>query len=161
VPDVTLQTTYNSSRSITDLPVPLAAIPDLSRTLSFGVSVTLPFFNRNQGNRAEAEIILKQARQHREQVEKLARYEIVTALARFRAAHNAFRTLNEGAVTRSMHNLHAMQAAYSLGAYRMTELIAEQRRWLDVQRELTEALAEQNRALIVFHQASGFVSLTK
>jgi outer membrane protein TolC len=42
-----------------------------------------------------------------------------------------------------------------MGAFRMTELIAEQRRMVDSQREYTEVLTERERALADLQTAIG------
>ena len=48
-----------------------------------------------------------------------------------------------------------MRAAYQVGAFRVSELLAEQRRLVDMQREMTEALAERFRALAELRAALG------
>jgi outer membrane protein TolC len=50
-----------------------------------------------------------------------------------------------------------MRAAYETGAFRISELLAEQRRLIDSQREMTEALAERYRALADLQTALGVV----
>ena len=49
----------------------------------------------------------------------------------------------------------AIRAAYQIGEFRITDLLAEQRRLVDSQRELTEALTEQYRALADLDSAMG------
>ncbi|MGH8700723.1 MAG: TolC family protein [Burkholderiales bacterium] len=61
-PGVTVSAKYSFDRSITDLPAPLTPVPDRSRQFSFGVSVELPLFKRNQGAVAEAATAITQAR---------------------------------------------------------------------------------------------------
>jgi outer membrane protein TolC len=58
---------------------------------------------------------------------------------------------------RSNDNIRAIRAAYDVGAFRVTDLIAEQRRLLDSQREYTEALAERYRALADLQSAMGSI----
>ena len=52
-------------------------------------------------------------------------------------------------------NIRTLRAAYDIGAFRITELITEQRRLLDAQREYTEALTERYRALADLQAALG------
>ena len=58
-------------------------------------------------------------------------------------------------IARSNDNIRAIRAAYDVGAFRVTDLIAEQRRLLDSQREYTEALAERYRAMADLQSAMG------
>lgn len=60
-----------------------------------------------------------------------------------------------GAEEESVPRPPVIRAAYEIGAYRITDLIAEQRRLVDSQREYTEALAEQYRALADIQAATG------
>jgi outer membrane protein TolC len=48
---------------------------------------------------------------------------------------------------RSIQNIRSIREAYQIGAFRVTDLLVEQRRFIDLQREYIEALAERYRAL--------------
>lgn len=146
-PGVTVSTTYSSSRSITDLPDPLISAPDRALTLSFGVSIELPIFKRNQGTKAEAAVAITQAQLRRELAEQRVRSEVTAAHARYRAAQAALATFEQGVMGRSAANVETLREAYRLGAFRVTELLAEQRRLVDSQREYTELLVERDRAM--------------
>lgn len=154
-PDVTAFTKYSFDRSLTDLPEPFAPIPDKSRQLSFGVSVGIPVFNRNQGAKGEAALAISQAQKRREFLEAVVRAEVTSAYERLEAARAALSTFEQGVIARSEENIKAIRAAYQLGEFRITDLLAEQRRLVDSQREFTEALAEQYRALADLQQAMG------
>jgi cobalt-zinc-cadmium efflux system outer membrane protein len=146
-PGVTVSAKYSSDRSINDLPAPLTPFPDRSHQLSFGVSVELPLFKRNQGAIAEAETAITQAQRRREFAEQVVRNEVASAYARYQAAQAAQRLFEQGVLAGSNANLNTLREAYRMGAFRVTELIAEQRRLVDSQREYTEALTERYRAL--------------
>lgn len=154
-PPVTVSAAFISGQSLTDLPEPIAAIPDRDQTLAFGVSVGLPFFNRNQGALAEAGVAVRQARVRREFVEQQIRGEITAAFRRVQAARSAVEIFEQGVITRTMDNLRVMRAAYNLGEFRITDLITEQRRALDAQREETEALLEWLKAVSDLQTAMG------
>ncbi len=83
------------------------------------------------------------------------RAEVASALARYQAAQASLATFEQGVIARSNENIRAIRAAYDVGAFRVTDLIAEQRRLLDSQREYTEALAERYRALADLQSAMG------
>ena len=128
---------------------------DKDRLLTFGVSVGLPVFNKNQGAKAEAAVAIAQARARREYLEAVVRSEVASAYARYEAASKALLAYEQGVIQRSQDNVRVMRAAYELGHFSVTELLAEQRRLLDSQRDFTEALAEQYRALADLQAAVG------
>jgi cobalt-zinc-cadmium efflux system outer membrane protein len=145
-PEVTISGKYVFDRSLTDLPEPLVPIPDLSRSLSFGVSLGLPVFNRNQGAKAESATAITQAQRRREFAETVVRADVTSAYQRYEAARSAVATFEQGVINRSNDNIRAIRAAYQIGQFSITDLLVQQRQLLDSQREFTEALAEQYRA---------------
>lgn len=153
-PEVTAFTRYTLSRGSFD-DTPVGVLRDRDKLLTFGVSVGLPVLNRNQGAKAEAAAAISQARARREFAESLVRSEVQTAYARYEAARSALFTFEQGVIARSEENIRVIRAAYELGEFRITDLIGEQRRLLDSQREFTEALAEQYRALADLESAIG------
>jgi outer membrane protein, heavy metal efflux system len=153
-PDVTAFTRYTVSRGAFD-DTPVGVLRDKDRLLTFGVSVGLPVFNRNQGAKAEAAAAITQARARREFLEAVVRSEVASAYARYEAATRALLTYEQGVIQRSQDNVRVMRAAYELGQFSVTELLAEQRRLVDSQRDFTEALAEQYRALADLQSAVG------
>jgi cobalt-zinc-cadmium efflux system outer membrane protein len=153
-PDVTPFTKYTVGRSVFD-DTPVGVLTDRDKLLSFGVSVGVPVFNRNQGAKAEAALAISQAQKRREFTEQLVRSEVASAYERYQAALVAVGTYNEGVIARSNENIRAIRAAYQIGEFRITDLLAEQRRLFDSQREFTEALTEQYRALADLQAAMG------
>ena len=124
-------------------------------SLTFGVAVGLPVFNKNQGAKAAAEISVRQAQARREFAERVVRGEILAAYQRFEAASRAVATLENAALPRSMQNVETFRKVYELGEIKITDLIAEQRRLLDATRDLTEALTQRYRAQIDLNIALG------
>ena len=153
-PEVTAFTRYTVSRGAFD-DTPVGTLRDKDRLLTFGVSVGLPVFNKNQGAKAEAAAAIAQARSRREYLEAVVRSEVASAYARYEAASKALATYEQGVIQRSSENVRIMRAAYELGHFSVTELLAEQRRLLDSQRDFTEALSEQYRALADLRSAVG------
>lgn len=156
-PDVTVFGRFSVEKSVFD-DTPVGILRDRDRTLAFGVSVSLPILNRNQGARAEAETAIAQARKRREFTEQRIRAEVASAYARLRAADAAVATFEQGVITRSNENLRSIRGAYQVGAFRITELLVEQRRYVDAQREYIEALAERYRALADLQTALGLAA---
>ncbi len=154
VPDVTPFGRFSSSSSAFD-DTPIGKLTDRSKSIGFGVSIALPIFNRNQGARAEASAAVTQAQQERGYLETTVRAEVESAFRRLRSTDSALATFESGVIARSTENLRTLRAAYQLGEYRITDLIAEQRRVVDAEREYTEILAERYRAAIDLQLATG------
>ncbi|MBX3266281.1 MAG: TolC family protein [Acidobacteria bacterium] len=143
-PDLTAYTRYSQGRSTYDAPT--APFAQRDRSLTFGVAIGLPLFNKNQGAKAEAEISIRQAQARREFAERAVRGEILSAYQRFEAASRAVSTLQTSAIPRSTQNVETFRKVYQIGEIKITELIAEQRRLLDATRDLTEALTQRYRS---------------
>ena len=154
VPDITPFGRFSSSSSAFD-ETPVGKLTDRSKSIGFGISITLPIFNRNQGARAEASAAVTQAQQERSYLEATVRAEVESALLRLRSTDAALATFESGVIGRSTENLKTLRAAYQLGEYRITDLIAEQRRVVDAEREYTDLLAERYRAAIDLQLATG------
>ena len=154
VPDLTPFTKYSNTRSVFEN-TSVGVLRDRDKMLTFGVSVEIPIFNRNQGGKAEAAVAINQAQRRREFLEAVIRSEVQSAYARYEAAQAAVTTVEQGAIPRSSENVRTIRAAYQIGAFSITDLLVEQRRLLDVQREFTEALAERYRALADLQAAMG------
>jgi outer membrane protein, heavy metal efflux system len=153
-PDVTAFSKYTVNRSIFDS-TPVGVLRDRDKLLSFGVSISIPVLNRNQGAKSEAEAAIAQSRKRREFVETVVRSEVASAYARYEAAQSAMATLETGVLARSAENIRSIRGAYEIGAFRVTDLLVEQRRYVDSQREFIEAMAERYRALADLQSAIG------
>jgi cobalt-zinc-cadmium efflux system outer membrane protein len=156
-PEVTAFTRYTNSSAVFDA-TPAGALRDKDRLLTFGVSIGIPVFNRNQGAKAEAEAAIAQARKRREFAEAVVRSEVASAYARYEAAKKSLAIFEQGVLDRSAQNIRSVRGAYEIGAFRVTDLLVEQRRYIDLQREFVEALAERYRALADLQAAMGFAT---
>ncbi len=153
-PQVNAVVQYSDVRNTFD-ETPVGLITDRDHALSFGVSITLPIFNRNQGAKAEAQLAVTQAQKRREFLESEIRSEVASAWRRYEAALAALQTYERGVIERSTQNVRTARAAYEAGAFRVSELLAEQRRLIDARREMTEAMVERYRALSDLQTAIG------
>lgn len=152
-PTFTPFTRYTEGRSTIDLPI--GPFPQQSnRSLTFGVSIGLPVFNKNQGAKAEAAISIRQAQERRAFAEQVVRNEVIMAFQRIEAAKRALSILENAVLPRSRENIETIRKVYEIGELKITDLIAEQRKVLDANRELTETLTERYRA-----QADLFIAL--
>jgi cobalt-zinc-cadmium efflux system outer membrane protein len=153
-PEVVASAKYIQNRSIFD-DTPVGPISDRDRLLTFEVSVGIPVFNRNQGAKAEAALAISQAGRRQEFLQTVVRSEVASAYARVEAVQKSLTMFDQGVISRSNDNIRAIRAAYQLGEFKITDLLAEQRRLLDSQKEFTEALAERYRALADLRTAIG------
>ena len=153
-PDVVASTKYSQVHSVFD-ETPVGPIRDRDKLLTFGVSVGIPVFNRNSGGKAEAALIITQATRRREFLETVIRSEVASAYARVDAVQKALLIFDQGVIGRSNDNIRAIRAAYQIGEFKITDLLAEQRRLLDSQRDFTETLTERYRALADLQSAMG------
>ena len=153
-PDLTAYTRYTQGR-LGFQSASEGLFQSRDRSLTFGVAIGLPVFNKNQGAKSEAEIAIKQAQARREFAERVVRGEILAAYQRFEAASRAVATLETAAIPRSLQNVETFRKVYEIGELKITDLIAEQRRFLDTTRDLTEALTQKYRAQIDLNIALG------
>jgi len=151
-PDLSATARYTNGRAILD--DPRGAFSKRDQSLTFGLSIELPIFNRNQGAKAEAAIAIRQAQERRAFAEKVVRNEIVRSFQRMEAAKRALITLETAVLPRSRENINTIRKVYEIGQLKITDLIAEQRKLLEANRDLTETLTERYQA-----QADLFVAL--
>ena len=147
LPDISVFGGYATGRGGFD-DTPVGPLTDEDQMINAGVAISLPVFNRNQGARAEAAAAIEQARRLRSLIELQIRAEVESAIARFRAADAAVEVFRQGVINQSAENVRVMRAAWEAGAFTITEFLAERRRLVDAQRELTDALTERASALI-------------
>ena len=153
-PDVTAFSRYTLNRSSYE-DTPVGVRSDRDKLLTFGVSIGIPVFNRNQGTKAEFAAAISQAERRREFLETVVRSEVESAFVRYQAAQAAVATYEQGVIARSNDNIRVVRAAYELGQFSITDLLNEQRRLVDSQRDFTETLSEQYRALADLQAALG------
>ena len=119
------------------MPVPLI---DRDNTLSAGISLNLPFFNRNQGNYQAAVARKEAARLRTKSLEKRIEQEVRSVVTVYTAAMNAVQALGGTVVPQSEKNLEIVRASYELGELRFLDLIQEQRRALEIQNSYADAM---------------------
>jgi len=154
-PDLTISAGVTTSRQF--LSPDNAAIPilDHDRAITLGVSVPLPFFNRNQGAISESQIAIQQTRLRREFLEQTVRTEVASAYERVRATQSAADIFQQSVTTQASDNLRVIRAAYEIGEFKITDVITQQRQFLDAEREYASALAERYRATADLQAAMG------
>lgn len=133
---------------------PLAQLRDTDNILTAGISISLPFRNRNQGNIDAAVARGRAARLRRESLERSVRQEVLALANRYDAARRALRVSGDG-VRQSQENLRIVRGAFDLGELRLLDVINEQRRLLETERAYTDLLKDANIAMAELERAVG------
>lgn len=123
--------------------------------LKGGVSITLPVRNRNQGNIGAAVAARAAARLRRAFVESVVRRDVTTAFTRWEQAQQVLVTYNTELLAAAQDNLRVVRASYELGHLRLTDVLNEQRRLIEVQMGYTAALKESFTARAELESAIG------
>jgi outer membrane protein, heavy metal efflux system len=135
----------------------LRPITDIFHYVGGGVTITLPVRNRNQGNVAAA-FAEAQATEHREDLATLTvRQEVAAAFTQHEAAERALDIYTRGVLEVARQNLEVMRKTYELGRATLLEVIAEQRRYIDIEMGYTEALQQAYNAAVDIERAVGAV----
>ena len=120
-----------------------------------GATVMLPLFNRNQGQVAAAQAERSGAEARREAAELAARAEVAAAQARDARARSAASLYTGGVRTLARQNLNVVQQTFDLGRATVFDVLAEQRRYLEIEQAYTTALREAWEARVALKRALG------
>ena len=123
--------------------------------LAAGATVMLPLFNRNQGQVAAAQAERSGAEARREAAELAARAEVAAAQARDARARRAVSLYVDGVRTLARQNLNVVQQTFDLGRATVFDVMAEQRRYLEIEQAYTTALREAWDARVALKRALG------
>jgi cobalt-zinc-cadmium efflux system outer membrane protein len=123
--------------------------------VALGAMVTLPLFNRAQGQVAAAQAERSGAEARREAAELAAHAEVAAAQARDARAQRAVGLYTGGMRTLARQNLSVVQQTFDLGRATVFDVLAEQRRYLEVEQAYTTALREAWEARAALKRALG------
>lgn len=147
VPNVAGSIAYSRAKRVTDFP-PMTggAVTNRDSELTFGVSVEIPVFNRNQGEIAAATGEKLQAARSREFLETTIKRDVAVAYRKYRAAAETLVIYTTQIIPRAEENLKAVRAAYGFGEFSVFEVVNEERR-------LTENVTNYNQSLRDYYNA--------
>jgi cobalt-zinc-cadmium efflux system outer membrane protein len=117
--------------------------------------VTLPLFNRNQGEIAAARAEREGAVAVHEAARLSADTEIASARAGDQRAQEAVRVYGRDVRTLARQNLTVVRQSYELGRNTIFEVLAEQKRYLEQERAYTETLRVAYDARTALKRAVG------
>ncbi len=147
-PNVAGSVRYTRNKQIIDFPPVLGvgAFPQTDNALTFGVSVDIPIFNRNQGEIASATGERLQAQRTREFLEATVKRDVAVAYRKYKAAAESLVLYSTQILPRSEANLQTVRSAYGFGEFSVFEVVNEQRR-------LTENITGYNQSLRDYYNA--------
>ena len=122
---------------------------------SAGATLRFPVLNRNQGEVAMAHAERTGAAAAYDAARLAAEAELASARARDERAREAVKIYGAGAQALARQNLTVVGQSYELGRVTIFEILAERRRYLDVERAYTEALRAAYEARTALKRALG------
>jgi cobalt-zinc-cadmium efflux system outer membrane protein len=123
--------------------------------VTVGARVTLPSRNRNQGTIAAAEAERTGAEALFAARQRAARAEIDAAVARERETRRAVELYATTIRSLARQNVDVMLEGYDLGRFPLSDVLAEQRRYLDVEAGYTAVLMRAYEARAAVARAFG------
>jgi cobalt-zinc-cadmium efflux system outer membrane protein len=135
----------------------LTRVRDVFHYLSAGVTITLPWRTQNEGQVAVAQAERAGAMARLTAAQLTAESEIAAATARDERARGAVGIYRGGARDLARQNLDVVSQTYELGRATLFDVLAEQRRYLEVERGYSNALREAYEARTVLRRALGDV----
>jgi cobalt-zinc-cadmium efflux system outer membrane protein len=130
-------------------------IQDVFHYFGAGVSVVLPVRNRNEGNIAAASAEAVAAERRREFSELIARQEVAAALAQTETARRTVELYERGVRGVAWANVEVVRQSYGLGRATLLDVIAEQRRYIEVENGYTDVLRQAWDAAVELERAVG------
>ena len=135
----------------------LEPIHGIFHNLAAGVTIAVPLSNRNQGAIAAAQAERAGAAHRRDARALTAESEVAAAAARDAHARRAVAIYASGVRTLARQNLDVVRETYELGRSTLTDVLAEQRRYLEIEMGYTDALRAAFEARTALKQARGDV----
>jgi len=123
--------------------------------VTFGLNINLPLFNRNQGAAIADTAAIQAARSQVAAVDLNLRHEVAQNLVRFNGAEARVAVYRSGVRDQAAHNLDVVRQTYSYGRTTLLDVIAEQRRYIDIETEYTDILLDAYTAHIALEQTVG------
>jgi len=135
----------------------LEPIQGIFHNLAAGVTVAVPLTNRNQGAIAAAQAERAGAAHLRDARALTAESEVAAAAARDAHARRAVAIYASGVRTLARQNFDVVRETYELGRSTLPDVLAEQRRYLEIEMDYTDALRAAFEARTALNQALGNV----
>ena len=135
-----------------------APIQGTFNMLGGGVTLNWPLRNKNQGEIAALEVEFRAAQALEQRARLSAAADIDAARVRLARAREALEIFRSGVREPARRALDVLREAYQLGRTPLLDVLAEQRRVLEIEHEYTRALESVVRARVALERATGVVS---
>jgi cobalt-zinc-cadmium efflux system outer membrane protein len=133
----------------------LRPVQGIFHFFAVGVSISLPVRNKNQGAIETAVAQLDEAKRRREYAELIVAREVAAALLARKNAQEGLRIFRDGVRGQASENLEVVRRTYELGRTQLLDVIAEQRRFIDIEMGYTEALSRNYQAAVRVRTVTG------
>ncbi|MGH7365528.1 MAG: TolC family protein [Candidatus Rokuibacteriota bacterium] len=130
-------------------------IQDVFHMVGGGLTITLPVRNRNQGNVQAAGAEVRAAEGRREFLELQVRQEVAAAFTQYEVARRSLALYARGVRGVARRNLDVVRQSQGLGRIPLLELIAEQRRYIEIEMGYTDALKQAWDGTVEVERAVG------
>src|SRR5260370_227115 len=130
-------------------------IQDVFHYFGGAVTFTLPVRNRNQGNVAAARAEAVGADRRVELAVLIIRQEVEAAFTQYEAAQRSLEIYARGVRDVARQNLSVVRQTYELGRGSLLDVVAEQRRYLDIEMGYTDTLKQVYGAAVDIERAVG------
>jgi cobalt-zinc-cadmium efflux system outer membrane protein len=114
--------------------------------LVMGISMPIPLFNRNQGERLEARHNLSKAEEQRKAAQIKALTDLAQAYQELSSAYLSAAALKENALPGAQSAFNAAQEGYREGKFSYLQVIDAQRTFFEVKRQYVAALADYHKS---------------
>jgi cobalt-zinc-cadmium efflux system outer membrane protein len=121
----------------------------------FGMRWTLPLFNRNQGAIAAAKADVSAAHDQVAASDLMLRHDVTQNLVRYQAAQERVAVYRKGVRDQAARNLDVVRQTYGYGRIPLLEVIAEQRRFIDIETGYTDVLLDAYASRVALERAIG------
>ena len=135
-------------------------IQDVFHYFGAGVSIVLPVRNRNQGNIAAASAEAQAAERRLQFAELTVRQGVAAALAQYAAARRSLEIYERGVRDVATRNLIVVRQTYALGRGSLLDVIAEQRRYIEIENGYTDTLKQVYDAMVEIDRVTATISST-
>jgi len=130
-------------------------IQDVFNYFGGGVTITLPVRNQNQGNVAAARAEATAADRRVELAALTIRQEVDAAFTQYEAAQRSLEIYGRGVRDVARQNLDVVRQSYELGRGSLLDVIAEQRRYIEIEMGYTDVLKQVYTAAVEIERAVG------
>jgi cobalt-zinc-cadmium efflux system outer membrane protein len=133
----------------------LVPIDDVFHSVTVSAKIAVPLWHRNQGDVATAQADRNGAEERLAARERSARGELLAALTRDREARRAVEVYASAVRGLARQNVDVLLQSYDLGRTPLSDLLAGQRRYLEVEAAYTSVLSRAWQAGVALRRARG------